>query len=139
MGKIKNNRPVQAPAKEGRGESDLRHERLMAAREKVRQAKMELLEVDDMYVSVVESQLKHMVFADKILLFIGAGVPAMPLRVDDVCHDLGFQYDIHIPPENVTIDFEKMLCFIKLNERVTVTVQMKNAIGVKSIIPPKFK
>ncbi|MDD2435703.1 MAG: hypothetical protein PHO63_05595 [Bacilli bacterium] len=109
--------------------------KLQAARDKVRQATLELYETDSVFVSDIKHRLQKMIFAKNIVTFLGA---PSKRQIDArlVEFYLNVNHRIYVLQENVSFDFDdKRLCYIKLTDDVVAKVPLKNATGIKSLIP----
>ena len=110
-------------------------EGIQQAREKVRESCLELLEIDPLFADYIKQELQQMIFAKDIVTVLGAGASKKPIDAKLVVFYLRVNHNIHVKEENISFDFDNNLCYIKLTDDIIAKVQMKNATGIKSLIP----
>lgn len=79
-----------------------------------------------------------MTFASKVVNIVGAGGRALSLDASMVRFYLEIDHRICVREENITVDFEKKICFIKLCNEMTAYIPIKNGIAVKSLTLSKI-
>ncbi len=126
----------------GRSEEEIKESRekfyqeknkTFAARERLFDDSIALMECDDRFAERVQSRLENMKFASRIVNFVGAGGSAEPIDAGRVQFYLRSHYDICVRKENIAIDFDRHLCTIRLNSKYTAKVPIEEGTGVKSL------
>ena len=78
--------------------------------------------------------MENMIFASKVVNIVGAGGRALPIDASIIRFYLEIDHRICVREENITIDFEKHLCLIQLDDKYIAKIPIKNGIGIKNVI-----
>ena len=110
-----------------------RIQKIISARRNLHNAGVALLEVDDLYAFDIKNLLEKMIFTKEIAPCTGANYKKQ-IEANDVMFYLQNQR-IYVDTNNIILDFDNNICYIKLNETHTSKIPLKNAIGFKGITP----
>ncbi len=108
-------------------------EKTLEARRMFNEAGIALLECDEMFAYNVKHTLESMTFASKIINIIGAGGSAQPIDASSVRFYLQIHHRICVREENITVNLEKRLCSIKLNDKITAEISISDCIAAKTL------
>ena len=114
-----------------------KEKQIQEARDKVRQANLELLEIDNLFVIDTKNRLQNMIFSKQIITVLGAGSRKKQINASLVAFYLSVNDKIYVKEENISFDFDNWLCNIKLSSKETAKIPIKNATGIKSLTPHK--
>lgn len=106
---------------------------IITARRQFYEAGITLLECDNNFAGKAKCTLENMTFASKVVNIVGAGGRALSLDASMVRFYLEIDHRICVREENITVDFEKRRCLIKLNDEITAEIPIKDGVGVKSL------
>lgn len=106
---------------------------ILTARRRFYEAGITLLECDNNFADKVRRRLESMTFTSKVVNIVGAGGRALPTDAFMIRFYLETVHRICVREENITVDFEKRRCLIKLNDEITAEIPLKDGIGVKSL------
>ena len=108
-------------------------EKTLEARRMFNEAGIALLECDEMFAYNVKHTLESMTFASKIINIIGAGGSAQPIDASSVRFYLQIHHRICVREENITVNLEKRLCSIKLNDKITAEISISDCVAAKTL------
>lgn len=108
--------------------------RILTARRKLYNAGVQLLECDRVYAGNIKSELERHTFASHTVPFVGAGAVKKQIDETDICLYLEAFMRIYVKEENIIIGTENSLCKIKLSDKLTANIPMRNGTAVKSIL-----
>ncbi len=104
-------------------------EKERAAEKKLFNERIRLLENDTSFAEKIKCTLENMTFYVRMLMFCGAGGGPYWLTPSIVSVNLQSYHNICVRKENITIDFEKKICFIRLNGEITAKIPIVDEIG----------
>lgn len=116
-----------------REEAKNKIKKILTARRRFYEASLILLECDNAFAEKVKYTLENMIFASKVVNIVGAGGRALPIDASIIRFYLEIDHRICVREENITVDFEKRRCLIKLNDEIIAEIPIKDGVGVKSL------
>lgn len=106
---------------------------IITARRQFYEAGITCLECDNNFAGKIKHTLENMTFASKVVNIVSDGGRALSIDASMVRFHLEIDHRICVREENITVDFEKRRCVIKLNDEITAEIPLKDGIGVKSL------
>ncbi len=107
-----------------------------AKTERLFDAKRGLLEADERYAKLVKSKLERTEFAKTVLTGLLMAPIKKELTREMVCKRFGERFGF--TEEDITLDFDNMLCTIKLNEVTTARIGIVDRPGRHDVRPGVF-
>ncbi len=78
-----------------------------------------------------------MTFTSKVVNIVGNGGGALPIDASIIRFYLEIDHRICVREENIAIDVQTQKCSIKLNDKITASIPIKDGIGIKSLMLSK--
>ena len=110
---------------------------ILAARRNLYNAGVALLECDNGYAENIKSVLERYYFSSHTIPFAGAGAVKIQINETDIMNYLQSRLQIYVKLENIIIDWENSICRIRLNDKTTANIQIKNGAALESILLSK--
>ena len=107
---------------------------ILTARRRFYEAGITLLECDNTFAEKLKHTLETMTFTSKVVNIVGNGGGALPIDASIIRFYLEIDHRICVREENITINFEKHLCLIQLDDKYIAKIPIKNGIGIKNVI-----
>ena len=107
---------------------------VLMARRNLYNAGVALLECDNVYASNIKNELERLTFSSHIVPIVGAGAVKKQIDETDIMLYLESVMRIYVKSENITIDWQNSICKIRLNDKLTAKIPMRNGTAVKSIL-----
>lgn len=110
---------------------------ILAARRNLYNAGVALLECDNGYAENIKCALERYYFSSHTIPFAGAGAVKIQINETDILNFLQSRLRIYVKLENIIIDWENSICRIRLNDKTTANIQIKNGAAFESIVLSK--
>lgn len=107
---------------------------ILTARRNFYNAGVALLECDDVYASNIKNELERYTFSSHTVPIVGAGGVKKQIDETDIMLYLESFMRIYVKSENIVIDRQNSICKIRLNDKTTANIRIKNGTSVKSIL-----
>ena len=120
-----------------REEAKNKIKKILTARRRFYEASLILLECDNAFAEKVKYTLENMIFASKVVNIVGAGGRALSIDASMIRFYLETVHRICVREENIAIDVQTQKCSIKLNDKITANIPIKDGIGIKSLMLSK--
>ena len=110
---------------------------ILTARRRFYEAGITLLECDNLFAEKIKQILEAMTFTSKVVNIVGAGGRALLIDAFMIRFYLEIDHRICVREENIAIDFQTQKCSIKLNDKITANIPIKDGIGIKNLMLSK--